>query len=1115
MFTPDYLLGRMAVHFVADATSLHRTAAAVRSEVARTVLTVSSSGRQIAQKAMMDTAATLGYTARQMQGVEAAALRMENLALGSLLAIRNGVQSALGAMGALGATMTSRISVPLTILGALSLREFGRFDEALNHTMAALDSTDVSVRNMMEGLSLGISGRSTTGPVELARSLYFLATAGYDAHRSIAALPVVEKFAVAGLFDMEKATRLLTGAQNALGMSSEITTDHITNMTRVMDVMTMAGVRSNATTEELSESLTHRAAAALRLVNKEVEEGAAILGIFASQNIRGRVAGERLAIMLRDLQSAAIRNGDAWARYGLSVYDSTGSLADIDGILRRLQGVNFPGVESMVSELQELRNTNIADALAGVEGAADVSKALLQDLIVRFNEISTMTGAPPVLREISKELQAASGRMLPIADIIEQLERRMVGMGDQAKRALLMRLGFQDRSVSAILPLLGRSQEIRDFENALRGAEGTVERMYQIHLRSFSAQMKILWNNVVGAAIDIGRTLAPMLAGVNGIVTSGLNAWKQLPEGIKSTVVAMGLLLALTGPTISLLKIIAGLVLGIALNPLTMLFRGGVIAGAFAFITYLPEILGAIPSILESIGSAISSILAPLEYVGAYLAVLIAIWAAWKVAVLAAGIALFTFYTILGFVTTVMAPLILLIKIGLIGSMVMLKTAVVAAVVAFLALKTAAVAFTAGLSFVTVVTSLISMVAHIFAVGGALLSIVFIIGLVVAIIRGAVAAVGAFVDSMRGIGDTIMTAFKGIKDALSAGEMRLAFQILAVTIEIIWLRLIEAMKSAWNAFVREFRESDAVKHIEALLSAMNAPGAVGIALRRAQEAQAERDRVLRIERAQEFTAEGVRLIGMNAQGFGMETAWARLSAQVLAEAQGGNENILGVLSQIMAEARRANVEVPPWASQMATVFSQRNAAAIANSPLGRIADLETRLRELTAAAQHRAQAASFVPTPRHIFDAANLAGLMGASMDPLSGMVRSLMFRGQSAQEQATQAAGIVGAAVNPLAGLTMAGTAGFGPLGGGRLFRDIQEALELGRPVRSTGQFQQVALSRFDLEGPGGLAGLPPKGQEVRDTIAHQKQDRIINVLGGIAQQIPNIGQFLTGNNR
>ena len=199
---------------------------------------------------------------------------------------------------------------------------------------------DVSseMRGEMSSAAREVAKTTTFSANQAAESYFYLASAGLDAASSIEALPLVSKFAQAGLFDMALATDLLTDAQSALGLTvKDDVVKNMENMARVSDVLVKANTIANATVQQFSESLTNRAGAALRLVNKEMEEGIAVLAVFADQGVKGAEAGTRLDIVLRDLQRASIKNRDEFDQFNISVYDGQGNMRNMADIIGQLE----------------------------------------------------------------------------------------------------------------------------------------------------------------------------------------------------------------------------------------------------------------------------------------------------------------------------------------------------------------------------------------------------------------------------------------------------------------------------------------------------------------------------------------------------------------------------------------------------------------------------------------------------------------------------------------------------------------------------------------------------------------------------------------------------------
>lgn len=287
-----------------------------------------------------------------------------------------------------------------------SIKSFIDFDYKMNESLAIMGDLSAGMKRDMEGAARDVAKTTTFSAAQAAESYFFLASAGLDASASMKALPVVAKFAQAGMFDMATATDLLTDAQSALGLTiRDDAVKNMENMVRVSDVLAKANVLSNATVEQFSESLTNKAGAALRLLNKDVEEGVAVLAAFADQGVKGEEAGEKLNIVLRDLQTSALKNKEEFKEFGISVYDSEGNMRNMAEIIGDLEGA----LKGMSDE--EVRATLMT------LGFQDRSVAALQQLL----------GTSDAIARYEAELRNAGGTTEEIANKqLESFKNRLI-----------------------------------------------------------------------------------------------------------------------------------------------------------------------------------------------------------------------------------------------------------------------------------------------------------------------------------------------------------------------------------------------------------------------------------------------------------------------------------------------------------------------------------------------------------------------------------------------------------------------------------------------------------------------------------------------------------------
>ena len=337
------------------------------------------------------------------------------------------------------------IAVGTVLVKALAsaTREFIEFEDKLNQSLAIMKTTEE------QQIAMGRSARQVAietrvSADESAEAFFFLASAGLDAEQSIQALPQVAKFAQAGMFDMALATDLATDSQSALGLTVKDAQQNLENLTRVTDVLVKANTLANASVQQFSEALTNKAGASLKVANKSIEEGVAVLSAFADRGVKGAEAGEKLNQLLRDIPRATAKNKEEFAKLNLQMFDSEGKLLNVADLVENL--------DSVLSPMSDELKASTLDQLGLNRGVADAVKIL--------------SGAGNQIREYESALNDAGGTTQDVADKqvtslqgqIDILSSKFTEVGlvliDSLKPALEGTIGFFDKLLSSILSVI-------------------------------------------------------------------------------------------------------------------------------------------------------------------------------------------------------------------------------------------------------------------------------------------------------------------------------------------------------------------------------------------------------------------------------------------------------------------------------------------------------------------------------------------------------------------------------------------------------------------------------------------------------------------------------------
>lgn len=296
-----------------------------------------------------------------------------------------------------GTFMTMYVTTPLSIVGGMAVREFAKFDEAMTESLAIMTATTEQAARMREQ-ALSLAKEGAKGPDEIARSYFYLASAGLDAEQQMKVLPTLMEFATAGAFDMAAATEMLMDSQAALGLKVADANQNMLNAARIADVLTKANVISNASVEQFAKSLTTKAASAMKTFGIQVEEGVAVLAAFADQGIKGELAGNEFARVLTLLSAASQKNQEAFRKYNFSLYTAEGRLRPLADIIQNLEEA-LGGMSAMEKSA----------ALEAMGFEARVQGAILP-----------LLGTSDAIRKYYQELKNASGYTQSVA--IKQME---------------------------------------------------------------------------------------------------------------------------------------------------------------------------------------------------------------------------------------------------------------------------------------------------------------------------------------------------------------------------------------------------------------------------------------------------------------------------------------------------------------------------------------------------------------------------------------------------------------------------------------------------------------------------------------------------------------------
>lgn len=196
--------------------------------------------------------------------------------------------------------------------------------EASMSQVAATMGTTVDQISELSDIAKQMGANTQFTATQAGDALNYLALAGYDAEKQIAALPVVLNLAAAGGMELARASDMVTDSMAALGIE-------MSELESYSDQMAKTAQKSNTNVTQLGEAILTVGGTAKALKNGTVELNTA-LGILADNGIKASEGGTQLRNLLMNLTAPTTKAADQLTALGVSVYDANGNIRGLNDI---------------------------------------------------------------------------------------------------------------------------------------------------------------------------------------------------------------------------------------------------------------------------------------------------------------------------------------------------------------------------------------------------------------------------------------------------------------------------------------------------------------------------------------------------------------------------------------------------------------------------------------------------------------------------------------------------------------------------------------------------------------------------------------------------------------
>lgn len=296
------------------------------------------------------------------KAAEASGKIVKGLGTAGVKAVKGLATGALAAGAALGGLMGAATKVGMDFEAGMS-----QVAATMGITKGTGDFTKLSAAAKEAGATTQFSATQSS------EALNYLALAGYDADKAVAALPSVLSLAAAGGMELATASDMVTDSMSALGI--EATQD---NLNAFSDQLAKTAQKSNTSVQQLGEAVLTVGGTAKMLQGGTTEMNA-LLGIIADNGVKGAEGGTKLRNMILSLTAPTDVASKQLKKLGVSVFDAQGEMRPMNEIMGDLN-------KSLGSMTAEGRSA----ALSNIFNKADLKSvnALLANSGARYNELA-------------------------------------------------------------------------------------------------------------------------------------------------------------------------------------------------------------------------------------------------------------------------------------------------------------------------------------------------------------------------------------------------------------------------------------------------------------------------------------------------------------------------------------------------------------------------------------------------------------------------------------------------------------------------------------------------------------------------------------------------------
>lgn len=164
------------------------------------------------------------------------------------------------------------------------------------------------------------------------------------------------------------------------------------------------------------------------------------------------------------------------------------------------------------------------------------------------NLASPTKAASKVMKQLGMNFFDANGKMIPLGQVIQQLQDKTKGLTQQQKASVMETL-FGKEAMSGMLALVDQGpQKFNDLSKELKNCDGASKEMADTMQDNLKGAIESMKGSLETLGIRIGDVLAPGIKKAANFISALANAFNKLPRPIQTIIVYAGVMAAAFGP---------------------------------------------------------------------------------------------------------------------------------------------------------------------------------------------------------------------------------------------------------------------------------------------------------------------------------------------------------------------------------------------------------------------------------------------------------------------------------------------------------------------------------------------------------------------------------------